>query len=463
MNAEDLEKRIVESGSVTVRLIRRAIENPARRVLVAGFLQALSDDLWAGAISAALQTPQSADGQTYRMVDETIASALRGGGHLKTVLALYDQLPRETVALQETALEVASQVVAAVEEQGIAEKDPAGYLLLRNNYVGRLLQMENAVKAEEEAGKTLEFANDPRHAALPNIAAERASAFEFRAIALRETNRPSEALGAMDAAREIYEGLSREQPDKFRASLAICLNNYISLFTSLHRYEDAARCGRSAAALFRELLPENQFTVGRFAKEGLKGWMEDVRPNLATCLVALSSALEKTEKHEEALAAATEAVSILLRLTDDFPEFSPLLAQAQDNHAMALEGLNKYAEALESVSAATKLFRELERLRPGMYTYYLAHSLRRRSLVLAKLGRWTESVEPCGESVELFKVVRSGRPEAFVQEFDGTLSQMETILRELGRNDEADLYMNERGQHNMPAEPSDPIPQRGAA
>jgi hypothetical protein len=40
---------------------------------------------------------------------------------------------------------------------------------------------------------------------------------------------------------------------------------------------------------------------------------------------------------------------------------------------------------------------------------------------------------------------------------------METILRELGRNDEADLYMNERGQHNMPAEPSDPIPQRGAA
>jgi len=428
MKPEDIPQRTAEAASAVTYLVRGFGENPEAENPLPDFLESLSGELWPAAIAAALETPQNLDGQAYRMVDEAIAAALRDGAHPDIVMKLYDRLPRDTVALRETALELARQLVLMTEQrQDLVERHPADYLRFQNNYVGRLLQMERIDKAEEEAAKAVDFANLPNHAGRADVAPERASALEHQSHVLRATNRPSEALVAMDKAREIYEELCRERPE-FKPSLAICLNNYIALLTPLKRPEDAVRFGRQAAALFRELVADRPLTGGEFDKTGLEAWIKNIWPNLAICLIALSSALQKIGEHEESLGAIAEAVRILSLLANESHEFTPWLAQAQSNHAMALEALHRYEEALGAVSAAVETFRKLEGLRPGAFTFYLAHVLRRQSLVLAKLGRLAEAVDPCREAARLYGELEKQRPESVRAELAGTEEQLETIL-----------------------------------
>ena len=88
---------------------------------------------WAGALKAAQITPQETEAAVYRSIDSAMAELLRSGSYLEVVADLYNSLPRDTAALQETALEVAHQTLKAVETRGRVEVDPVGYLALDFN------------------------------------------------------------------------------------------------------------------------------------------------------------------------------------------------------------------------------------------------------------------------------------------------------------------------------------------
>jgi len=431
MTPEQLPQRIVETGNTVTRLIHRAMENPAASDRLPRFLQVLAGELWPGAVAAALRTPQDVDGRIYRIADESIASALRTGTRPEIVADLYNRLPRDTVALQETVLEVARQAVLVMEQRNRVDLYPAGYLELLNNYVGRLIQMGRVGEAETQALKAVAFANDAKYSALPDMSAARAAALENQAHVLRETQRPSEALAPLEQARTIYEGLSRNQPE-FKRSLALCLNNHIAVLTALDDPRQAVALGRQAAALFRELVAGVPRKLAEFASGGLEVSVRNVWPNYAICLVALASPLNKTGQYEESLAATTEAVSILSQLAEESPEYSSLLAQAQTNHAMALTGVERFEEALGAMSEAVRNFRELERLRPGTFTFYVAHSLRWQSLILAQVGRLPEALDPVRESAALFQKLEDSRPGSVTAELRGTLQQLQAIVEALG-------------------------------
>ena len=426
MTPEELPQRIAETGEMLSRLIRRRMENPKAPNRLPGLLKSLSGALWPGSVAAALRTPQQADGQIYRMVDEAIASALRDGTRIEIVADLYNQLPRETVALQETALEVALQTVVAFERLGRIEIHPVPYLVSLNNYVGRLLQMGRIAEAETAGRRAVSFADDSRYSTLPDMPPARASALENIAHVLREMGRPAEALAATEAARSVYEQLSREKPE-FKKNLATCLNNHIAVLTELERHEEAVKIGREAAKLLKEMVQDRPYNSPQFAAEGLQAFEDNLWPTYAICLIALTSELEKTGRREEGLHAAEESVWILTRLAEESQEFSPLLAQAQANHAMALDGLGRYEEALSAVSPALDTVRRLESLRPGHFTYYVAHVLRQESLYLARLGRNREALAPGQEAVELYRQVEQQRPGLVRTELEGTIEQVEII------------------------------------
>jgi tetratricopeptide (TPR) repeat protein len=446
MTPEEIPQRTAEAASAVTCLVRGVHEEPESENPLPDFLTSLSGPLWPGAIAAALRIPQDMDEHSYRVVDEAIAEALRGGARVEVVADLYNKLPRETVALRETALEVAHQMVVEMENRGLVEANAVQHMVFLNNYTGRLLQMGRIAEAQTHSRKALDFASDPAHSSLPGAARERASAMENWSHVLSQTNRTEEALAAMDMARQVLEELARERPAESKLSLAICLNNYMALLSALQRSEEAVQCGRQAAGLFRELLAGDRPSGREFAEKGLDAWIANVWPNLATCLIALSSVLDRTGRHEEALDTIAEAVSILSTLAAESAEFNPLLAQAQNNHAMALDALHRYDEELVAVSSAVTTYRELERLRPRAYTFYLAHVLRRQSLALARLGRFAEAVAPGREAAELYRELERSRPGSVRKELSGTLDQMEQILMEIGRTEEAEEFMRERAE-----------------
>jgi len=436
MNSDQVPQRIAEAANAITMIVRASTE-PANRGHAGAFLRKLSDAFWPAALTAALAVALDKNGQTYRIVDEAIASALRTGAHLEIVADLYNRLPRETVALQETALEVARQTVIAMKDRGRVEIHPVGYLSILNNYVGRLLQLDRIGDAGTYAQEAVTFAEAPNHSALPGAAPQRAKAMEQMSHVLGEMDRTPEALELMQKAREIYQQLCGEGPE-YKRDLAICLNSEMVLLGNLEKREEAVECGLAAAALFREFLPAERYATGHFAEEGLQEWITDVRPNLATCLITLSSTLEDASRRQEAMDAAREAVQILSPLADETPEFRPLLGQALSNQAMAFGWLENHAEELESVTAAVETFRELERFRPGAYRYFLAHTLRRQSLALARLDRIADSAQACRESVDLYRALQSVHPGAHQKELDGALEQLGLILQALGTHGEAD-------------------------
>lgn len=61
-------------------------------------------------------------------------------------------------------------------------------------------------------------------------------------------------------------------------------------------------------------------------------WVSNVQSDLAACLLALSSALNKAKRYQESLAAAEGAVQAFVALAADHPDyFRPVLGQAYNN------------------------------------------------------------------------------------------------------------------------------------
>jgi hypothetical protein len=106
---------------------------------------------WAGAIDAATITSQTVNDAVYHAIDLALSQALKANPLLEVVADLYNELPRDTVALQRTAIEVMRQTVAAGEERGRADTHPGQYLTVLNNYTARLLQQNEFGLAEETA------------------------------------------------------------------------------------------------------------------------------------------------------------------------------------------------------------------------------------------------------------------------------------------------------------------------
>ncbi len=90
----------------------------------------------------------------------------------------------------------------------------------------------------------------------------------------------------------------------------------------------------------------------------------------------LANKLSNLGKHDEALTAAKEAVTIQRALADDRPDaFKPNLAGVLNTLASSLSNLGKRDEALAAAKEAVTLYRTLAKAQPDAYEPNLAISL----------------------------------------------------------------------------------------
>ena len=198
------------------------------------------------------------------------------------------------------------------------------------------------------------------------------------------------------------------------------------MFDNLGRPFEAVESGREAAAIFRSLLGQapDATNYGPFPEPVLQAWIGDVRADYATCLLALSTALNETGVKEETLDVVEESLSFLGPLAEDYPDqFRPLLAQAYNNRAMALGALGRNEDALAAIERAVSIFKDLARVRPEVYLHSLAFVLRGESLAFFKLGRIPQSVASCESAVEIYERLDRDHPSLFLPNLIRALEQ----------------------------------------
>ena len=431
----DREELLRRRRSAFETLVQRAQIAPEDADLIRQLLTADNlDGLWEAALEAATIASQSS-GDVYRAIDLALAESLRERPNLNVVVDLYNRLPRDTVALQETAIEAARQTVAVTEERGLDKQHPDQYLVLLNNYVGRLLQGGRWTDAGTEAEKAVVIARTGYKDEPQRFAGELAQALENAVTLATSSGRSAEAVAPMEEALAIYRELAADGSFNSKRALAICLNNRIHLFDNLGSFEKAVESGEEAVKLFRDLVPAN---VAEFHPTSLADWVSNVHSDLATCLLALSTALNKVKRYRESLATVEEAVQAFIPLADDYPDyFRPLLGQAYNNWAMGLDGLGRPAEAAAKVLKAVAIFRDLDGIRPDVYRPYLAHVLVGESLALAKSDRLPDAADVAREALELYEGLAQSRPDAFRPNVLQACDNLVMILRGLGREEEA--------------------------
>jgi tetratricopeptide (TPR) repeat protein len=418
-------------------LVERAQNVPTAADLIRQLLTADSlVTLWEGALEAATIASQSAgNAAVYQAIDQAIAESLRERPNLNVVVDLYDRLPRDTVALQKTALEVARQTVAATEARGLDKKHPDQFLILLNNYTGRLLQAGEWKDASTQAAKAVGIARTEYEREPQRYAGELAQALENAVTVATSSGRSEDAVAPMDEALAIHRQLAADGKAESRRELAICLNNRIHLLDNLGRFTEALASGEEAVQLFRNLLSADD---ADFHPAGLADWVSHVHSDLATCLLALSTALNKAERYTESLCAAEEAVHTFDALAGEHPDyFRPLLGQAYNNWAMGLDGLGRPAEAATKAREAVSIFRNLESIRPKVYRSYLAHVLLGEALALGKSQQLTEAANAAQEALSLYENLAQDRKDVFRPKVLQSCDTLVIILRELGREEEA--------------------------
>ncbi|MGW7210019.1 tetratricopeptide repeat protein [Streptomyces sp. NPDC054837] len=161
-------------------------------------------------------------------------------------------------------------------------------------------------------------------------------------------------------------------------------------------------------------------------------------PSLASSLNNLSVRLGGLGQREEALEAITEAADIYRQLAAARPDaFQPDLASSLNNLSNCLAELGRREEALKASIEAADIYRQLAAARPDAFQPDLATSLNNLSNCLAELGRLEEALEAITEATDICRELAAARPDAFRPDLATSLNNLSIRLAGLGRLEEA--------------------------
>lgn len=397
------------------------------------------DKFWEGALEAVIISPKETGiVAVYPAVDQSLVTELRKKSDPSLIAEFYNRIPRETVGLLETAAEVTRQAVKTMEEQNRVDLHPDGYLDMLNNFVARLLQKGELVEGLDRAQDAVDFAKKKCDLNPNRFRPRLAQAFAHLASAYLFRNQYTESLDAMNSALGIYRDLVATSPKDYSRSLAICLNNRVSVLSKIGRMKEAADSAGEAVRRFREIANQiNNDERSEFGG-GLEPWTKDVSPDLAACLLAQSTVLSNLGLKQESLIAAQEATDEFEKLDSNYPDqFRPLLAQAYNNLSMGLSRLGRNEEAIAEIDKAVTIFSQLVKVRPTIYRHFLAHVLLSKSAALICLEKWESAIEVCRNAVKHYDQLSNERPDVFLESLVSALEREIMLLRQLGREDEA--------------------------
>ncbi len=373
-------------------------------------------------------------GRVVRLAKIAMAAAVETGDPIGRVLAallakegtadlaakLIPLLPKQSVALRETKLEVTRLHLDGLRATPKPiplkmRQDIAGYATNLANALSELGHREGAVEAAEESERAFRsLAQDhpeemrPHHALSLNNLANR----------LSDLGRREEALEKAEEAVAIRRDLAAAGPD-----LAMSLNTLVRSLSDLGRREEALEKAEEASLIYRDLAAARPDTF---------------RPELATSLNNLANSLSDLGRREEALEKAEELVAIQRDLAVARPDaFQPDLAGYLNTLANRLSDLGRGDEALEKAEEASLLYRGLAAARPDAFRPDVAMSLNNLANILSHLGRHEEALEKAEEAVAIRRDLAAARPDAFRPYLAISLGALHRVLQGLGRTDDA--------------------------
>ena len=337
---------------------------------------------------------------------------------------LWQNVPRDSLYLQDFAIGVAEQSVVIVEA-----KSSGGYKREMQRFTGhstlgdllskygRLSESAEHYRLAYTKAQTLAKGKTP--AGLKRLA----RAGGKLASALSKLGRFEEALERAEQAEGLLRELAGRQPDAYYADWANSLSNLANRLSDLGRFEQALERGEQAQELHREL-------AGRQP--------DAYRPDWAMSLMNLASHLGELGRFEQALERAEQAQELYRELAGRQPDaYSEKWAKSLSNLASHLRDLGRFEEALERADQAEGLLRELAGRQPDAYRADWAHSLGVLAEMLALNNRTGASLEPGRRSVEIFADLYALWPSSYRDRLGMSRRLFADALLGNGKNDEA--------------------------
>jgi tetratricopeptide (TPR) repeat protein len=157
--------------------------------------------------------------------------------------------------------------------------------------------------------------------------------------------------------------------------------------------------------------------------------------NLASNLDSLSNRLNEANKLKEAVAASSEAVSIIAQAVDAdlaSEEKALKLANALNNHSAHLSAVGLRNEAIEAIEGAVQLYRQLAQTGTQSAEWELANSLHNLAQLLRD-QEGTSALEHAEGAIEILEGLTAENPVRFEPKLAAALRTLSTLK---GRTDD---------------------------
>lgn len=370
-------------------------------------------------ISAVVRTADDFGSVRNEVLGWLTRLAKEGGGDNDAIVRIVDELPHQTLALREAAVELTAALVERFRQKEQKELLAASliHLSIRLGAVG---DREAALERGDEAVLLYRaLSSENPEVFRPNLALS----LNNLASRLSAMGRREEALEAGQEAVLLYRDLASARPGFLRSDLAMALTTLAPLLSEVGRREEAVKVGQEAVFLYRDLASAHP--------EVFRSDLAMSLSNLALWLVALGS-------RKEALEAGQEAVFLFRDLASERPEaFRPNLALSLTTLANLLSAVNLRKEALKAGQEAVFLYRELASVRPQAFHPDLASTLTTLATLLSAVDRREEAVQVGQEAVSLYRELMLVHPKALRPALASALNILAVMLRIVGRRDEA--------------------------
>jgi tetratricopeptide (TPR) repeat protein len=210
------------------------------------------------------------------------------------------------------------------------------------------------------------------------------------------------------------------------SDLARALNDLSARHFALGRHEEALRAVSEAVSIWERLVAVDSSAC---------------LADLAAALNNKANCLDKLDRRQEGLGTRHRAVEAYWRLTGPVPQvfngdenlrcFADL-ATALNNLSIDLEGPEGLLAAEKSVTICERLTVINETFKPD-----LARSLNSLSLSLSGLGRFMEAADAARQAVELYEPLTRARPDMHLPGLAASYNNLTRCLVELGQTRQA--------------------------
>ena len=342
-------------GNLLLRLARRIDTNQEDAYLIGEALKRLPKTSCKIAVEALFKAGSKAT-DAYPAFDIAVANQLKKSIDPELVLELYNRIPKESLALQKTGIEVCRQCAQIMRDQNTIAQHPTGYIEVLNNYTGRLLLAWQIKEANTNVDITFEFVSKHYEEDPQRFYAHYIETLQNRAVIYSYLSKKELAIRDYEHAINVIRN-HKEYP---RRGLARILNNYAGMLFATEQWDKALKNGSEAVAHYQDIYEESGKVIETQFSSGLESWVEDCRPELADALIALSTYQNKAGKHEEALDSVTQAKKIFSDLNDYFPDqFSRHLAMVHNNYAMCYSELKCPIKVREHLEKSLTIYKKL--------------------------------------------------------------------------------------------------------